>query len=247
MKIHSLSTNSPPPCWWKVRWRFIALQQNVTATRIDLKRCYSHTHTHTYFEAKVFTVVAKLKPLAWTQSEEDAWAGTTAMKSAHNISRASLSLLSHPGRETHSTHLFIFLRHWKHLGNDWIFLLFGGRQTYPLAARSQKVKLRSILWTFCNDCHGWRWKNNSPLFVLFVCFPPWPLNYSLKKKRKNNNNTQFRDNLSVRTVAQPSAWYCKSVSCRRGFCAPRLSLPPRVCVCSSVSVFRRQVCTVTKP
>lgn len=38
----------PPPCWWKVRWRFIALQQNVAATRIDLKRCYSHTHTHTH-------------------------------------------------------------------------------------------------------------------------------------------------------------------------------------------------------
>lgn len=127
MKIHSLSTNSPPPVLMESQVKVHSLTAKCHSNpNWSEKMLFTHTHTHTYFEAKVFTVVAKLKPLAWTQSEEDAWAGTTAMKSAHNISRASLSLLSHPGRETHSTHLFIFLRHWKHLGNDWIFLLFGG-------------------------------------------------------------------------------------------------------------------------
>lgn len=175
MKIHSLSTNSPPVLMEsQVKVHSLTAKCHSNPNWSE-KMLFTHTHTHTYFEAKVFTVVAKLKPLAWTQSEEDAWAGTTAMKSAHDISRASLSLLSHPGRETHSTHLFIFLRHWKHLGNDWIFLLLG-RQTYPLAARSQKVKLRSILWTFCNDCHGWRWKKqlSSLCFVrLFLRRDPW--------------------------------------------------------------------------
>lgn len=210
------------------------------------KMLFTHTHTHLFWSQSLHC-----SREAKTASMNSEWRGCMSWNDRNeertqHLTGFSLSVESSRKRNTLDPSFYISAplktsRKWLNFSFVW------GRQTYPLAARSQKVKLRSILWTFCNDCHGWRWKNNSPLFVLFVCFPPWPLNYSLKKKRKNNNNTQFRDNLSVRTVAQPSAWYCKSVSCRRGFCAPRLSLPPRVCVCSSVSVFRRQVCTVTKP